>query len=123
MTVFFGCRMKSLDNIYGAELEEMSREGVITEYHIAESRADPNNKVWDMTFSSNPLLKCKSTSFCENLHSTFFNNPVTLRCLMSSFDPPPPFFPHFCPLYTQDTHKTNGIKFKKCAGLDFIGMK
>lgn len=45
MTMYFGCRTSSQDNIYGPELEEMKRAGVLTDYHVALSREPDTPKV------------------------------------------------------------------------------
>ena len=44
--LFFGCRDKAKDYLYGDELEGFVEDGTLTKLCVAESRRDPNNKVY-----------------------------------------------------------------------------
>lgn len=44
--LFFGCRDVSKDFLYGTELESFERDGTLTKLCVAESRKDPNAKIY-----------------------------------------------------------------------------
>jgi NADPH-ferrihemoprotein reductase len=44
--LFFGCRDKTKDFLYREDLEAFEQDGTLTELRVAESRKDPNNKVY-----------------------------------------------------------------------------
>lgn len=44
--LFFGCRNKMHDYIYGKELESFADQGILSSLQVAESRKDPMNKVY-----------------------------------------------------------------------------
>lgn len=44
--LFFGCRDKAKDYLYGEELELFVEDGTLTKLCVAESRTDPGNKVY-----------------------------------------------------------------------------
>ncbi|CAL1539173.1 unnamed protein product [Lymnaea stagnalis] len=46
MALYFGCRTAYQDNIYGRELEEMEKSGVLSNYHVALSREPDLPKVY-----------------------------------------------------------------------------
>jgi NADPH-ferrihemoprotein reductase len=44
--LFFGCRDKTKDYLYGEELEAFAEDGTLTKLCVAESRKDPDSKVY-----------------------------------------------------------------------------
>jgi sulfite reductase alpha subunit-like flavoprotein len=44
--LFFGCRSRSQDWLYRAEMEEYLKNGALTELHTAFSRENPAKKVY-----------------------------------------------------------------------------
>jgi sulfite reductase alpha subunit-like flavoprotein len=44
--LFFGCRDKSKDYLYGDELDAFAKDGTLTKICVAESRKDPGTKVY-----------------------------------------------------------------------------
>ncbi|KAH9512565.1 hypothetical protein Btru_038802, partial [Bulinus truncatus] len=56
MVLYFGCRMARQDNIYGRELEEMEKAGVLTNFYVALSRELDLPKVYvqDILLSNAP---------------------------------------------------------------------
>jgi nitric-oxide synthase len=66
MIVYFGCRQKSMDELYRSEIDQMIRDNVITSYYPAYSRepaqpkvyvqmllAENYHEVWDMIVNKN----------------------------------------------------------------------